>query len=89
MMTLHCLARWFERSADNSEPALMLDLLHLYQTRDAITKQAVAANGRWKWIAPSGLCFVGQHCHRIYDGRKQTFLGVDTVKVDRSVEWPS
>ena len=54
-----------------------------------IAKQAKANDGKWEWIAPSGLRFVGSACYRMREGKRETFLGCDTTKVNHSVRWSS
>lgn len=88
LVTFHCIARWYERSVDTSEPALMLDLLHLARAAEQIGKDARAdPHKRWEWVAPSGLRFVGNWCYRELKGVRTYFIGADTCKPQNFVRW--
>ena len=89
MVTHHLLGRWLERADDASEPALLLDLLRLGKAHEAIGASARShAEKKWEWVAPSGLRYCGTWCYRIVpNGKREYFIGADTVKIDQLVRW--
>jgi hypothetical protein len=89
LLSLHTLARWYERSGSHSEAVLFNDLLFLAHTCDALRAMA-RKTGRWELHAPSGGRFMGSIGWRIRGAnRREDFLSIDTFKPSPFIRWPS
>ena len=87
MLSFHCLGRWYQRSADTSEPVLLCDMLKLVQSYDQIREQCRKNAGKWELAAPSGGKFHGTWCYRIRDGKRHYFATAETYIPEAVIRW--
>ena len=80
LLTLHALGRWYQRSLDNSDAALRLDLARLAAAYGTILESGTAtARRKFHWPGASGH-WVGSITRRLSEatGRQEQILNVRT-----------